>query len=111
MKSLNAISRWLRAPSQRAERSGTERTLQQVRAAMLATLQRHGLLVKGRRLAERVTYATELESLWYLRQDLLTALVQACGEARARQELKPISALFGQSESFRLRLDAGLRAH
>lgn len=111
MKSLNAISRWLWAPAQKAAQTGTERTLQQVRAAMLAALERHGLTSQWRRLAERVTYASELEALWYLRQDLLTALMPACGEVRARQELQPINALFDRAEAFRPRLRAGLRAH
>ncbi len=109
MKSLNAISRWLRAPAQMATQTGTERTLQQVRAAMLAALERHGLLAQWQRLADRVTYASELEALWYLRQDLLAALMAACGEVRARQEMQPINALFGRSEAFRPRLRAGLR--
>lgn len=110
MKSLNAISRWLRTPARSTAPAGAERTLQQVRVAMLAALERHGLLPQWRALAERVTYAGELESLWYLRQDLLTALMNACGEARARQELQPINALFGRSEAFRPRLRARMRA-
>jgi hypothetical protein len=35
-----------------------------------------------------------MESLWYLRQDMLAALSNVYGEARARREMRPINELF-----------------
>ncbi|MDI3380596.1 hypothetical protein ACFPPF_08810 [Xenophilus aerolatus] len=60
---------------------------------MLKLLQRH----EGQsfhRVALRIQYADEMESLWYLRQDMLAALSNVYGEARARREMRPINDLF-----------------
>lgn len=67
--------------------------MERVRARMLDLLARH----EGGdfyRVAERIRYADEMESLWYLRQDLLAALSAVRGEAAARREVAPLNALF-----------------
>ena len=61
--------------------------------AMLALLQSH----QGEafhRVAQRVRYADELESLWYLRQDMLAALSEVHGEAGARRQMAALTPMF-----------------
>ena len=80
----------------RAAETATERdrlALERVRAHMLELLSRH----EGAsfyRVAERIRYADEMESLWYLRQDLMAALSEVHGEVVARQRVTPLNALF-----------------
>ena len=85
---FRALTRPAALPAER-ERLGLER----VRSHMLQMLSGH----EGadfHRLAERVRYADELESLWYLRQDLLAALSTVHGEAAAARKVAPLKALF-----------------
>lgn len=70
-----------------------ERKLERVRDAMLKVLDTH----QGQsfhRVAQRIQYAEEMESLWYLRQDMMAALSEVRGEVRARREMRPINELF-----------------
>ncbi|MFT4268523.1 MAG: hypothetical protein QM586_15095 [Xenophilus sp.] len=67
--------------------------MQRIREAMLELLQFH----PGdtcRRVAQRVRYADGLESLWYLRQDMLAALSETHGELRARQQMAALTQMF-----------------
>lgn len=73
---------------------------------MLSLLQVHGGHAI-QRIAHRVRFADDLESLWYLRQDLLMALSALDGEAAARRQLRPINNLF----KGRLPHTMGPRAH
>lgn len=60
---------------------------------MLEVLRRH----EGQsfqRVAQRIRYADEMESLWYLRQDMLAALSEVHGEAKARRDMREINDLF-----------------
>ncbi|WP_225785095.1 hypothetical protein [Xenophilus sp. Marseille-Q4582] len=85
---LLAFGRAAEATSER-DRLGMER----VRARMLQLLARH----EGAafyRVAERIRYADEMESLWYLRQDLMAALSEVHGEVAARDAVEPLHALF-----------------
>lgn len=69
------------------------RRIQNVRDAMLKLLHGH----EGQsfhRVAQRIRYADEMESLWYLRQDMLAALSEVHGEAQARRAMRPINKLF-----------------
>jgi len=67
--------------------------MERVRSSMLSLLANHeGAMFF--RVAERIRYADEMESLWYLRQDLLAALSAVHGEAAARKEVAPLNALF-----------------
>lgn len=67
--------------------------MERIRTAMLRLLAAHEGAVFYR-VAERVRYADEMESLWYLRQDLLAALSAVRGEAAARREMAAVNALF-----------------
>lgn len=60
---------------------------------MLSLLQTHGGQ-SAQRIAQRVRFANDLEALWYLRQDLMSALVELDGEAAAQRQLHPINTLF-----------------
>lgn len=60
---------------------------------MLALIQPHDT-PPCRRVVHRVRFADELEALWYLRQDMLLALVEAIGESTARREMARINRLF-----------------
>lgn len=65
----------------------------QVRTAMLSLLQVHGGHTM-QRVAQRVRFAGDLEALWYLRQDVLTALSAVDGEVAARRQMHQINRLF-----------------
>ncbi len=89
-------------PSPRGEppqQSGIE----DIRGSMLALVpdsQDRQLVHVGR----RIRYATDLLGLWYLRGDLMAALASRDGEARAREQVHAITALFEG------RLPVGLRS-
>ena len=48
----------------------------------------------AQRIAQRVRFASDLEALWYLRQDLLVAVSAIDGEAAAHQRMHEINRLF-----------------
>jgi hypothetical protein len=90
---LSFFSRFFRFLSLPGFGRSEERQMGQVRSAMLSLLQVHG----GRsvqHVEQRVRFADDLEALWYLRQDVLTALSAVDGEAAARQQLRQINRLF-----------------
>ena len=65
----------------------------QIRGAMLSMLHVHaGHSVQ--RVAQRVRFAGDLETLWYLRQDVLTALSELDGEFMARRKMNQINRMF-----------------
>jgi hypothetical protein len=66
--------------------------LESIRADMLAALDRCN--AQRPQLTDRVRFAPDLESLWYLRTDLLAALTQAVGDAAAAERLQGITAQF-----------------
>lgn len=47
---------------------------------------------KSARLALRIQCAATLQSLWFMRSDLMALLAPVCGEAEARHRLETISA-------------------
>ncbi len=55
-------------------------------------------------VGRRIRYATDLLGLWYLRGDLMAALASRDGEARSREKLHAITAMFEG------RLPVGLRS-
>lgn len=70
-----------------------ENQLGRIRSAMLSVLQAHsGHSVQ--RVAQRVRFAADVESLWYLRQDVMVALSAIDGEAAARRQMKAINSMF-----------------
>ena len=65
----------------------------QIRTAMLSLLQNNAGHA-AQRVAQRVRFAGDLEALWYLRQDVLTAMSAVDGEATARRHMRQINRLF-----------------
>lgn len=74
-------------------RRATDRQMGRIRTAMLSLLQVHGGH-SVQRVAQRVRFAGDLEALWYLRQDVLTALSAVDGEVAARRQMRQINRLF-----------------
>ena len=74
-------------------RRSADRQVGQVRTAMLSLLQVHGGH-SVQQVAQRVRFAGDLEALWYLRQDVLTALSAVDGEVAARRQMKQINNMF-----------------
>jgi len=70
-----------------------ERRAGEIRIAMLNMLRLHsGNAIS--RVAQRVQFAGDLEALWYLRQDVMTALSDLDGEGAARRQMKQINSMF-----------------
>jgi hypothetical protein len=63
---------------------------------MLSLLNAHGgHSANGiQRVRQKVHFAHDLETLWYLRQDILSALTAIDGEDAALDQMKPINGLF-----------------
>ena len=79
--------------TKRLGRTGASRQVDKVRAAMLRVLQAHG--GHGvQRVEQKVLFAVDMESLWYLRQDILQAITVLDGEFTARRHLIPIDRMF-----------------
>lgn len=76
-----------------AHESRMQSALEDIREAML-----NGLSVPGAATASKlelkVTYATDLNDLWYLRGDVMAAIAAVDGEAVARRKLDQISGMF-----------------
>ncbi|RZL64530.1 MAG: hypothetical protein EOP81_08220 [Variovorax sp.] len=74
-------------------RRSPDQQMGRIRTAMLSLLQVHGGH-SVQRVAQRVRFAGDLESLWYLRQDVLAALSAVDGEVAARRQMKQINSMF-----------------
>lgn len=92
MVSPSSLLRFLSIPGFGFRRS-PDRQMGQIRTAMLSLLQVHGGHTM-QRVAQRVRFAGDLEALWYLRQDVLTALSAVDGEVAARRQMHQINRLF-----------------
>lgn len=79
-----------------ADPASTE-TVQQrmdlIRHAMLDLLGENGQ-AEHPAFTRRVRFAADIHALWYARSDLMGALATLHGEARAREQLEPITELF-----------------
>lgn len=81
-----------RAPSGRTGPHAREAT-ESIRAALIHAVSE----VQGggsRQLLQRIHYAGDAERLWYLRPEAMSVLAATLGEARAREALVEITALF-----------------
>lgn len=68
-------------------------TLHEIRMAMLAAL--GDLAEKSFPLVQlRITYASDIDDLWYLRGDVMAAVASLRGEAVAKEKLHHISTMF-----------------
>jgi hypothetical protein len=70
-----------------------ETALEDIREAMLNELGVSSA-VDASKLELKVTYASDLQDLWYLRGDIMAAIAAVDGEALASQKLSRISAMF-----------------
>jgi hypothetical protein len=77
------------APTESILEDGTE----DIREAMLAALGENGSR-HFPQITRRIRYAADIQSLWYLRGDLMGALAAMHGEKAARQKIASISAQF-----------------
>lgn len=77
-------------PSEEARRSVQ---VERVRKTMLDSLGSHGCSVYPR-IERRILLAADLQSLWYLRSDLMAALSTLEDEFTARQQLHQITSMF-----------------
>ncbi|WP_431113060.1 hypothetical protein [Variovorax paradoxus] len=64
-----------------------------VRSAMLEALPICGD-PQVTQIAERISYAIDIEALWYLRADVMSILSGLDGEASALREMREIDAMF-----------------
>lgn len=69
------------------------KTLSEIRQAMLDALGEPGTHAHPV-VQLRVTYADDIQDLWYLRGDVLTAIASTQGEAIARSQLSRVSEMF-----------------
>lgn len=77
----------------KANSSRAETALEDIREAMLDGLGVSSA-VAATKLELRVTYAEDLQDLWYLRGDIMAAIAAVDGEALAREKLNEISDMF-----------------
>lgn len=68
-------------------------TLDDIRQAMLHVLGERGALAYPV-VQLRVTYADDVQDLWYLRGDVMAAIAAMDGEVAARDQLAEVSAMF-----------------
>ncbi len=67
--------------------------LEQLRLAMLALLGDAGAAAHPR-VARKLRFADDVLTLWYARSELMAALADQLGEARARQEMERLGDRF-----------------
>ncbi|WP_367846290.1 hypothetical protein [Rhodoferax sp. WC2427] len=73
--------------------AGRAQQLEQVRTAMLECLGDVGGF-EGPILRQRVAYAKDVQTLWFLRADLMGVLASRDGEGAARNRMDQIAPLF-----------------
>ncbi len=72
-----------------------QHAVEDIREAMLQALSRPGAgPADATKLELKVTYANDLQDLWYLRGDVMASVAAAKGEAAARTTLNQISEMF-----------------
>ncbi len=77
------------------ETEAPEAVVERVRLAMRRAVEEHlGLDAKAKVLQRQLVSARDLESLWYMRPEIMNAIAGKCGESRARHCLLDLTALF-----------------
>lgn len=84
----------LLAEPRQACAASTQQALEQLRQAILATMEDAGLQGQQAELLNKVRYAGSVRTLWYARTDLMMALAASRGEAYAQQQLEQLSRRF-----------------
>jgi hypothetical protein len=67
--------------------------VERVRQAMLIAVDTH-CLASAYAIEDKISYARDINSLWYLRSDLMHAIASAQGEAAAAECVAAITTLF-----------------
>lgn len=67
--------------------------MQDIRDAMLE-LMGEGGEHPAAQVTRRIRYAIDIQTLWYLRGDLMAVLARRNGEAAAREQLAPVTQMF-----------------
>jgi hypothetical protein len=89
---MNGMSTLIRGNSHIKDKSAKD-SIQEIREAMLTAM---GTSASNRFpvIQLRVTYADDIQDLWYLRGDVMAAIASLDGEALAREKVAGISELF-----------------
>lgn len=74
--------------------AGSDQLVQQIREAMLASLQEHGALAQEGPLRRDLVAARDLAELWYLRPRLMQAFAHAPDRVGAEKTLHGITEMF-----------------
>lgn len=72
--------------------SSSPETFERVRQAMLGLLQEHG--ADNAELHHKLTYATDIDALWYLRSNLMAAIATYQSDEVARACITQVTFLF-----------------
>lgn len=68
--------------------------MENIRTVMLDAMSIEGVTGGHHLLARRVFYATDIQTLWYARSDVMSLLAEELGETCAHEKLSVISELF-----------------
>lgn len=88
---ISSMQSWLGGPPPEEERRSAQ--IELIRQAMLESLGNRSCSAFPQ-LESRILLAVDLQSLWYLRSDLMAALSSLQGEFTARHSLKDITSMF-----------------
>lgn len=80
--------------SESAPKPSAKARLDDIRQAMLNGLDGVPVSHQLTKVSARILYAPDVQSLWYLRGDVMTLLAEALGESVASARLATISTLF-----------------
>jgi hypothetical protein len=76
--------------------SNTPEAFERVRGAMLQLADAH--CADARDLRHRLTYANDIDALWYLRSPLMAAIAARRGEPVARDAITRVTLLFRRNQ-------------
>lgn len=88
---ISSMQNWLGGPPSEEERRVAQ--IELIRQTMLERLGRRSCSAFPQ-LESRIQLAADLQSLWYLRSDLMAALSSLQGEFTARHSLQDITSMF-----------------
>ena len=91
---IRSSLRGLLGRDQALEGDDVELQVQRIQQAMLDALHNAQAGPEQGRLRERIIFAADAKTLWYLRGDLFHVLTDAAGPGSARQRLDAISSMF-----------------
>lgn len=72
----------------------TAERVERIRRVMLSFLTAGFPTASRQQLERRLRYATDVQTLWYLRGDLMAALSESTDERQAREKIQNITAMF-----------------